>query len=176
MNIRPVLLTILMTIGPATAGTGGPAMAEPVNTNADRSGPSIAGVRVHLFRNKSATLSDDVLLRDQQDLANTAAGPESTNAALVVVEVAGPPGGTFTGFFGPKTHFRVRLLAQEQGRKPSRLLDQTQTIPVLDDKGRVFLGFWLMPSGCAPVVLTATIAELPSAKPMQKTLDYACGE
>ena len=168
MNIRFVLLMILMTIGPATAG------AEQVNV--DRSGPTVAGMRVHLFRNKSATLSEDVLARDQQDLVNTKAGPESTNAALVVVEVAGPPGGTYTGFFGPKTHFRVRLVAQEQGRKPSRLLDQMQTIPVLDDKGRVFLGFWLMPGGCAPVVLTATIAELPSAKPMQKTLDYACGE
>jgi len=165
MNIRFVLLMILTTIGPATAG------AEQVNVN--KPGPSVAGMRVHLFQNKSATLSDDILLRDQQDLINVIAGPESTNAALVVVEVAGPPGGTFNTL---KTHFRVRLVAQEQGRKPARLLDQTQIIPIFNDKGSVFLGFWLMPSGCAPVVLTATIAELPSPKPVQKTLYYGCGE
>ena len=53
-------------------------------------------MRAHLFQNKRGVISEDVLAKPG-GLANTIAGPDSANAALIVVEVSGAPGGTYTG-------------------------------------------------------------------------------
>jgi hypothetical protein len=136
--------------------------------------PSISGMRAHLFQNKTGAWSDNVLAPDYGGSWNSIAGPAAANATLVVVDVSGPPGGTFTGFFGPKTRYRVRLVAREGQEKV--LLDQTQTIPVLNDQGKVSLAFLLHQGGCAPVRLTAFLVGSRPSKPVRQSLHFACGE
>ena len=137
--------------------------------------PTIAGIRVHLFQSKRGVLSEDVLAKPG-GLANTIAGADSASAALIVVEVSGAPGGTYTGYFGPATDYRVRLVAREGGRKPRLLVNHTQRIPVLNDQGRVYIPYLVNQSGCAPVRLTATLVGTGAGKPFERTLDFACGE
>ncbi len=136
--------------------------------------PAISGMRAHLFRNKTGEWSDDIFSPKHGGLWNSIAGPNSANATLVVVEVAGPPGGTYTGYFGPETKYGVRLVAREGLRK--LLLDRTQTIPVLNDQGKVRLAFLLHQSGCAPVRLTASVVGARPSKPVERSLNFACGE
>jgi hypothetical protein len=47
---------------------------------------------------------------------------------------------------------------------------------VLDDKGKAYLAFLIHQDGCKPVQLTATVVGRDAGKPMQKSLDFACGE
>jgi hypothetical protein len=165
-----IQLAIVASAGIAI-GADRPHTAQRLDTvrASDELRPNLAGMRVQLFQYKTATLSDDVLLRDRQNLINVFTGADAANSALVIVEISGPPRRSFTGV-------KVHLIAQELNRKTSRLLDQTQEIPVFSESGRVFLGFWLVPGGCAPVVLTATLVGVSSSKPMQKNLDFVCGE
>ena len=162
-----LLLVVMSTVAPTAAWAQSPPAMAP---------PAISGIRAHLFQNKTATLSDDVSNPKSAGLWNSIAGPNAANAVLVVVEVSGPPGGTYTGHFGPHTKYLVRLVAQETGRAPRRLLDQSQTIPVLSDRGQVYLGFLIHQDGCAPVRLTATIVGQHAGKPFGTSLSFACGE
>jgi hypothetical protein len=137
--------------------------------------PTISGIRAHLFHNKTGRLSDvDILGSEQPGLWNTVAGPDAAKSTLVIVEVSGPPSGTFTGYFGPETKYMVRLVAREGRSK--LLLDQRQTIPVLSDQGKVSLAFLVHQGGCAPVHLTATLVGAHSGKPLERSLNFACGE
>lgn len=166
---RLLLLAVLSVIAPAT--TAGPS----AKATAAASAPVISGIRAHLFHNKTAKLSDDILGSTRRELWNTIAGANSATATLVVVEVAGPPGATYTGYFGPHTKYTVRLVATERARN-KRLLDRSQTIPVLNDEGKVYIGFMLHHGGCTPVRLTATIIGPRSGQPVERSLDFACGE
>ena len=167
------LALILATVGLMTSGDAASAQQTGRGKTAVDP-PTVIGMRAHLFQNKRGEISEDVLAKPG-GLANTIAGPDSANAALIVVEVSGAPGGTYTGYFGPSTDYRVKLVAQEEGRKPRLLLNQTQRIPVLNDKGRVYLSYLVNQSGCAPVRLTATIVGARAGKPFERTLDLACG-
>lgn len=162
-----LLLVVMSTVTPKAVWVQSPPAMAP---------PTISGVRAHLFQNKTATLSDDVTDPKSAGLWNSIAGPNAANAVLVVVEVSGPPGGTYTGHFGLHTKYMVRLVAQETGLTPRRLLDQSQTIPVLSDRGKIYLGFLIHQGGCAPVRLTATIIGPHAAKPLETSLSFACGE
>jgi hypothetical protein len=139
--------------------------------------PTISDVRAQLFQNKTATWSEDVLDPKYGGLWNTIAGPGSSNAALVVVEVSGAAGGTYTGFFGPGTKYAVRLVAREVGRN-AKVLDQSQTIPVLNDQGKAYLAFMVHQDGCKPVNLKVTVVGvgLRAGKPVERSLNFACGE
>jgi hypothetical protein len=149
--------------------------AQTPDTSRAGGGPTISGIRAHLFHNKSGKLSDvDLLGPTEPALWNTIAGPEAAKSTLVVVEVSGPPSGTFTGYFGPETKYMVRLVAREGRAK--LLLDQRQVIPVLSDRGKVSLAFLLHQSGCVPVRLTASLVGARPAKPVERSLDFACGE
>ena len=159
----------LALLAPAALGAQAPA--------ASRAGraPTISAVRAHLFHNKSGKLSDvDLLGPTEPALWNTIAGPDAAKSTLVVIEVSGPPSGTFTGYFGPDTKYMVRLVAREGGAKV--LLDQRQVIPVLSADGKVSLAFLLHQSGCRPVRLTASLVGLRPGKPVERSLDFACGE
>jgi hypothetical protein len=138
-------------------------------------GPTISAIRAHLFHNKSGKLSDvDVLGPTEPALWNTIAGADAAKSTLVVVEVSGPPSGTFTGYFGPETKYFVRLVAREGREK--LLLDQRQVIPVLSERGKVTLAFLLHQGGCQPVRLTASLVGARPGKPVQRSLNFACGE
>jgi len=149
-------------------GTPGPA--------AD-SAPTLSAMRAHLFHNKTAKLSpEDLLDPGYGGSWNTIAGPDAADATLVIVEVSGPPGGTYTGYFGPQSKYTVRFVAREGGPKPRTLVDQTREIPVLNDTGKVYLPFLLHQGGCAPVRLTATLVGAKVGKPLERSLNFACGE
>jgi hypothetical protein len=137
--------------------------------------PAISQVRVHLFQNKTAAWSDDILDPKFGELWNTIAGPGASNAALVIIEVSGTAGATYSGFFGPSTKYAVRLVARDVGRT-AKAIDQSQTIPVLNDQGKGYLAFMFHQDGCKPVRLSATIVGLRAGKPVEKSLDFACGE
>jgi hypothetical protein len=137
--------------------------------------PGIGHVEARMFLNKSATWSDNVLDAKADALRNTIAGPAASNTVLVVVEITGAPGGTYNGFFGPKSKYAVHLTARETGRNV-KLLDQSQVIPVLDDQGKAYVAFLLHPQGCKPVQLIARITGQGAGKPVEKSLDFSCGE
>ena len=146
------------------------------NVHAEAVGvPAIGNVEARLFLSKSATWSGNVLGANAGELRNTIAGPAASNAVLVVVEVAGAPGGTYNGFFGPKSKYAVHLVARETGGN-ARLFDQSQVIPVLDDQGKAYVAFLLHPQGCKPVRLVASITGQGAGKPVEKSLDFSCGE
>jgi hypothetical protein len=142
---------------------------------AQQQAPTISAVRAHLFRAKTADWSEDVLARGF-DGWNTIAGPDAANATLIVLEISGSPGGTYTGFFGPATKYTVRLVAREAKQKPPPLLDRTQPIPVLGDQGKAYVPFLLYQRGCSPIRLTATIVGAKPPGPIERTLAFACGE
>lgn len=167
---------LLAVVGLAAVSACSPApiggQAPAPTAGGDR--PSIGAVRAHLYQNKTGEWSEDILAPNYGGSWNSVAGPSAANATLIVVEVAGPPGGTFTGFFGPETRYGVRLVAREGSKKI--LLDQTQTIPVLNDRGRVSLAFLMHQGGCTPVRLTVSIVGARPPKPIQRSLNFACGE
>jgi hypothetical protein len=150
--------------------------AGAVDRSATADRPAVGGMRAQLFRVKTGDWSEDLLAAAYRGGWNAIAGSNATNALLVVVEISGAPGGTYTGFFGPATKFSVRLAAREVGRKPAPAFTRTVAIPVLNEQGKVYVPFLLYPRGCAQVHLTAIIVgEQPSA-PFEKTLPFACGE
>jgi len=168
------MIGVVLVLALAIAAPG--ISAQTRGGNSQGSAPEISGMRAHLFQNKSAQLSQDILDPKYGGSWNIIAGPNSANATLVVVEVSGPPGGTYTGYFGPRTKYMVHLVAQELGRRPKALLDRTDAIPVLNDNGKVYVAFLVHPSGCAPVRLTATIVGARPSKPLERSLNFACGE
>jgi len=168
--MKTLLLVATLTLAvPVASCAQTPAGTEPVDA------PALSGMRAHLFENKTSKLSDDVLDAKDPGLWNIVAGARSANAALVVVEVSGPSGGTYTGHFGARTKYQVRLVATEKGRA-RRLLDQSQVIPVLSAEGKVYLGFLIHPGGCAPVRLSASIVGPRASPRIEKSLNFACGE
>ena len=163
-----LLLLSLCLVAQAASGSPGDGAAAAA--------PAIGSMRAHLLQYKTGRLSDDVLDQKNAGQWNSIAGPNASNATLVLVEVSGAPGGTYTGFFGPKTKYMVRLVARETGRRPKTLLDVTRPIPVLDDRGRALVPFLVYQSGCSPVRLTASIAGAIPGKPLDRSLEFACGE
>ena len=161
----------VFALGLAAQTPSGPARDAPAS-----GAPNVSSMRAHLFQNKSGQLSQDILDPKYGGSWNAIAGPNASDATLVVVEVSGSPGGTYTGFFGPKTKYAVRLVAREGGRRPKLLLDATRAIPVLNDDGKVYVAFFLNQGGCAPVRLTATTVGVGAGKPLERSLNFACGE
>jgi hypothetical protein len=152
-----------------------PCIAAESVAPATATSPTISGMRVHLFRDKTATLSDDVLEPKHRGLWNGNIGADASHAALVVVEISGPPGGTYTGYFGPRSKAAVRVIARSTGRT-APWLDQSRTLPILNEQGKVYVPFMLYHDGCTPVRLTATITGAIAARPLEKSIDFACGE
>jgi hypothetical protein len=165
-----ILVFVLGVLAPSLA------VAQTRGASPPGAAPVISGMRAHLFQNKTGQLSDDILDATRGGSWNSIAGPNASNATLVVIEVSGPPGGTFTGHFGPQTKSSVRLVARETRRTPRLLLDKTQVVPVLTDQGKGYLAFLVYQSGCAAVRLTATIVGFGAAKPVERSLNFACGE
>ena len=152
------------------------AQTASANGTAALDAPVISGMRAQLFEYKNAALSEDVLDPKFPGSWNSVAGPKAANATLVVVEVSGPAGGTFNGFFGPDTKYLVHLTAREGGKTPKLLLQASEVVPVLSTDGKAYLPFLVRQGGCAPVVLTAQLTGAQVGKPVERTLRFACGE
>ncbi len=153
------------------------AMLLPLAARAQSSGPqpSVSSIRVHLFQNKTGTLSENILEQKDRELRNSFVGEKASSAALVVIEVSGPPRAVLNGFFGKKSLFHVRLTLRET-RPNGRPIAQTQKIPTLGDDGKVYLGFWTVPGGCVPLHLVAVIPESSPSKPLSADLNFSCGD
>ncbi len=165
--------SIAWTIAALAGGSPTPSSAQAGDPGAQA--PTLTAMRAHLFRNKTAILSDDIF-DGSPALWNSFAGDNAANAVLVVIEISGPPNIVPKNAPGQKARPGVRMTARETGRRPNRLLDQTQAIPAFNKDGKVYLGFWITPGGCAPVQLKAVLAGALSAKPIEKSLEFACGE
>ena len=138
------------------------------------SGPTLSGMRAHLFENKTAQLSEDILDPKYRGAWNTIAGPNAANATLVIVEVSdvGPAAGAGRGGVAKPA---VHLVARETGRQPRTLVDRTQPIPGPNDQRKAFVPFLVYQGGCDPVRLTATLVG-GRGNPLERTLAFACGE
>jgi hypothetical protein len=135
--------------------------------------PAFAGMRAFLTRNKTGELSANVLDPAFDGLRNTIAGPNAADAMLVVVELSGPPNTAFTGAAAPK--YTVRLIARE-GKRESRVFDRTVPLPVLGNGGRAFVSFLVRQDGCVPVRLTASLVGPRTVKPLERVVNFTCGE
>jgi hypothetical protein len=169
-----VLGVVLAASSPSLAAEQTRAASGSSESSADV--PVISGMRAHLFEHKKALLSEDVLDPRYRGSWNSVAGPNAANATLVVVEVSGPPSGTFNGFFGPGTKYLVHLTAREAGASPKLLLDVSVVVPVLSTDGKAYLPFLVRQGGCAPVKVTAQLTGAQTRKPVERTLRFACGE
>src|SRR5262245_54186556 len=117
-------LAMVGVAGVVGAGEGVGVQREP---------PSLRAVRVQLLQNETGTLSGDALQPGFGDLVNMVAGPDSINAALVWLEISGPPLAVYNGRVDSDGKYAVRLVATDLNRGV-RLLDQRQEIPVLSDE------------------------------------------
>jgi hypothetical protein len=163
-----LLLAVLTALAPTTACT-------QASRTATRTVPKVLRVRAYLFENKTAKWSDDVLDPMYAGLINTVAGSDASNATLVVVQLSGEPGGTYTGHFGPDTKYVVRLVAREAERS-APLIDQSQVIPVLNAEGQVTVAFLLHQDGCKSIRLSATVVGIETSKPVEQSLNFICRE
>jgi len=167
-------LTSVLAVAPASACSLAAVAAQSPATSRPGDTPAISGVCAHLFQNKKGGWSEDVLAPQYGGSWNSIAGASAANATLVVVELSGAPGQAYANFASSGSKYAVRLVAREGRRK--LLLDQTQTMPVLNDDGRVSLAFLLHQGGCVPVELTASIVGPRAPPPVQRSLNFACGE
>jgi hypothetical protein len=146
----------------------------PAKTSPRPDVPTILAMRARLYQNKRSEWSADLLASEHPDLRNSGAGPDASNATLVIVEIRGRPGGTYTGYFGASTRYSVRVMAREGRRKI--LLDETQLVPVLNAQGTAHLAFLLHQGGCSAVQLRASIVGKDAGTPVERTLNFTCGE
>jgi hypothetical protein len=156
---------------------GSPPQAGPHDgSGSQQDAPAITGLQARLFQNKKGDWSEDILAPGHRGTWNRVAGPAASTATLIVVEISGPPGGTYTGYFGPQSKYMVRLVAAPASGRGKPLLGQTQGIPVLSDEGKVYVPFLVHQTGCAPLRVTARLLGRTPGKPMEGSLNFACGE
>jgi hypothetical protein len=129
-------------------------------------GPILSDMRAHLFQNKTAKLSENILDPKNRGLWNSVAGPDAANAMLIVVEVSGRASGKYS----------IHLVARETGRRPKLLLDSTQAVPFPNEQGKTYLPFLVHQSGCAAVQLRTSLVGVRPGKPLERTIAFACGE
>lgn len=130
-------------------------------------------MRAFLTHNKTGELSPDVL-DAQGGLRNSIVGPNASDAMLVVVELSGQPGAAYNGT-GGKPRYKLRLVARE-GKQRVVVHDRTVPIPVLNDRGRVYVSFLVRQDGCLPIRLSASIVGLRGAKTLERSQTFSCGE
>jgi hypothetical protein len=134
-------------------------------------GPAVSGIQARLFHNKSGQLSDDMLGPQYRGGWNTIAGPDASNATVVIVEVSG---------IRPEaagSKYSVKLVARERGRSARLLLTSTVRVPPSNEQGKTYVPFLIHQTGCSAVQLTATlISGQKPGKPAERTLPFACGE
>jgi len=134
-------------------------------------GPVVSAIRAQLFQNKSGQLSENVLDPKYRGGWNTIAGPNATNATLIVVVVSGVRADYDSG-----QKYSVKLVARETGRSPKVLLSSTQSVPASDDRGMIYLPFLIYQTGCSPVHVSVVLIGPQRGKPLERTMAFACGE
>lgn len=130
----------------------------------------IVAIHAQLFYTDRGTLSDDLLARDELGLHNTiiggGEGDGPSNATLVVVEVAGPPG----SFVATR---RVELAVRSGKRESFR---RQQSLGVLNEQGRGFVGFWLYDTGCERLAISTALLGQRDPSRHTATIPFGCSE
>ena len=137
--------------------------------------PTVSAIRVQMFENKTGRLSSDVLAGPNPGLWNSIAGVDSSNAALVIIEVSGEPSAVYSGRLGALPSYFVRLRAVERGLSRP-LLDQRVALPPMGTDGMTRMPFLIYPGGCTAIELSASLIGPDVGPPMRATLPMACGE
>ena len=128
----------------------------------------IVAIHAQLYNTDRGTLSDDLLSRERSvcTIIGGGEGDGPSNATLVVVEMAGPAG----SFEATR---RVELAVRSGKREQFR---RQQSLGVLNDEGRGFVGFWLYDTGCQPLVVsTALLGQRDPSRHTAK-IPFGCSE
>jgi hypothetical protein len=129
----------------------------------------LVSIKAFLYYNQDRSFSPNVVDNHDFQLYNVFIGEGSAKSpsasTMVVVEVAGPPGGD--------NFSKVRLVARENGRVK---LDRTVAVEELGRAGRSFVAFWLYDTGASPIKLSATLLGQSPSRSIEKTLPFQTGE
>ena len=161
MKMR-LIATAALALALGTAAPGHAQTREPAYR--------ITAVRAQLFYSDRGTFSGNILADTSKSLWNTVigegdAGGPSTST-LVVVEVTGAPGS-----YEPERS--VELTATAEGKV---LLRATQPAAILNQRGKMYAGFWLPDTGCRRVRLAARMRGQTRASEMKREIPFECGE
>ena len=154
------LLLALALIGVAS-------MPAPVAAQEGRREPfEIKSMRARLFMSRDGSLGDDLLASGEASLLWNVGIHYSSDAVLVVVEVAGPP--------DTRQPYRRLAFTATSGRRV--LLNQTVPIYNFFDDARYHAAFIVRVSGCDPVKLTARILGQRRQATLTRRINFQCGE
>ena|SRR3989442_3237204 len=135
----------------------------------------IGEVRAYLWHEKLGRLStDDVFRLPSGSLWNIPYGPDdspSSRAALIVVEVTGPPDGS-----APRRVLEFSATARLRDGRTSVLLRKSVPLARLNAQGSYYVPFLLHDTGCVPIELHAEIRGQRNKVSVDKLLDFRCGE
>jgi hypothetical protein len=126
----------------------------------------ITALKAMLFYGQTGTFSTDLFGPSAPTLQNVSTGEGQAIATLVVVEISGRPDS-----YAPAR--KVALTATAGGRA---LLSRSVGIGRPDDDGKFHTAFWLYDTACVPVVIRARITGQTEDSPVQKTLNFRCGD
>jgi hypothetical protein len=126
----------------------------------------IAAVKAMLFYAETATFSADLFGPSAPTLQNVSTGQGQAIATLVIVEITGPP----------DTYMPSRKIAFTATAGRRLLLNKTLGVGRPGDDGKFHAAFWLYDTACTPVVLKARITGQTPQYPVQKTLNFRCGD
>ncbi|HYY58254.1 MAG TPA: hypothetical protein VE842_13050 [Pyrinomonadaceae bacterium] len=126
----------------------------------------IKSMRARLFMSRDGSLGDDLLASGEASLLWNVGIHYSSDAVLVVVEIAGPP--------DTREPYRKLAFTATSGRRV--LLNQTVPIYNFFDDARYHAAFIVRVSGCDPVNLTARILGQRRQATLTRRINFQCGE
>lgn len=126
----------------------------------------IKSMRARLFMSRDGSFGEDLLASDEARILWNIGIHYSSDAVLVVVEVAGPP--------DVREPYRRLAFTATSGRRV--LLSQTVPIYNFFDDARYHAAFIVHGTGCDPVKLTARILGQRKPATMTKLINFQCGE
>lgn len=137
----------------------------------------ITEIQARLFNSRTGDFSGNILAKGAPELGNVSSGDLASVSTFIIVKIS----------FGSKRSIppntRVQLIATESANQPfgakSRkqlLLNMTNRLGPADNDGNTFVGFWLTPTGCRSITLTASLIGAGKASSAKTILPFACYE
>lgn len=133
--------------------------------------PSITAIHAQLYYEETGAFSGDILGRPDFTLWNTVIGEGdaeyASNATLVTVEIGGK--NVDVG----AVNVEIRAL-DAKGRVLAKSVGQ---VALYDDKTKFYAPLFLQDTGCKPITISARLTGKGiKAKPVSRTIPFACGE
>ena len=170
MRAKTALVAVLVCLALA-----GGIVAVPLSARSASAGMGhpyrVGALEARLFYSDSGTFSENIVDNPRyQPLWNTVIGEGAaggpSDALLVTVKVTGDPG----SYEGGR---RVRLKATS-GKQT--LLDKTLGVPILNEKGAAYVGFWVYDCTSQPLHLRAEILGQRSNAAIHRSIPFASGD